>query len=109
MSELEAISISSVIDVVCHGWPEDKIKKINEECRQNYIISMGEWGQCKKIFPEKGEGLGGTLFWEFGSVIAELAGHEKDPAYMFLPTELSTAVLIDLNPDSFIATMNNRL
>lgn len=105
MTELEEISISSAVKALCHDWRDDKIKKIEEECRHNYIVSMEEWGQCKGLFSEKDKGMKDNLFWEFSKVIAKLAGHEKDIAYMLLPTELATAALKDLDPKLFIEKM----
>jgi hypothetical protein len=38
------------------------------------------YGSCRKLFPEKGENLQGTLFWEFGKTMASVCSRNNPAA-----------------------------
>lgn len=102
MTGVERICISSAVNAVCRGWPKDKKEKIKEECMENFHISMQEYSKYKKWLAEKGEGTKNTLFWEFGKMIAKLAGREMDARYIMLSVKIAIDSLKDLDIKSFI-------
>lgn len=63
---------------------------------------MQDYAQYKKWFPEKGTGTGGTLFWEFGKQIANLAGRGFDIVYIMTAVELATNAMKTLDIQGFI-------
>ena len=67
---------------------EELIAKIQKECTDNYKKSFLDYGVCKRLFPEKGEGTGGTMIWEFSKTVAGMVGHDLDIAYIMLFTQL---------------------
>ena len=97
MLELERMSTSSLVEAVCYNWPEDKIKKIKEECMNNYRVSMEEWGKCNRD----------TLFSEFSKEIAKLSGNEHNPECILQSLELAATSLenFDLNLKLFIESI----
>lgn len=42
-----------------------------------YAERQNEYAQYKKLFPEKEEGYGGTLFWEFGEKVSSILSQKK--------------------------------
>ena len=103
MNELAKVSIDTSVETICKNWPRDKIANIKKECMDNFLVSMQDYGQYKKLFPEEGQGPKGTLLWEFGTQIADLSGRQLDIAYVLAGVELASKALTELDIRSFIA------
>lgn len=102
MTGVEKICISSAVNAICHEWAGDLKEKTKKECMENFYVSMQEYSKYKKWFAEKGKGTKNTLFWEFGKVIAKLAGRENDIRYVTFCIEIVINSLKDLDIKSFI-------
>jgi len=102
MTGVEKICISSAVNAICHEWPEDLKEKTKKKCMENFYVSMQEYSKYKKWFAEKGKGTKNTLFWEFGKVIAKLAGREMSARYIMFSVITVTNSLKDLDIKSFI-------
>ena len=100
MIELEELCIAAAVDAVFLKWPEDKKEKVKAECMGNFYISVAEYSKYKKWLPEKDEGAKGTLLWEFGKKITELAGQEL--SFKLAVMQIVTNSLKDLDIKSFI-------
>jgi hypothetical protein len=88
MSDFAGLCINTTVSAICQGWGDEHITKIRKECMDNYKKSFLDYGVCKKLFPEKEEGTGGTMIWEFSKTVAGIVGHELDIAYMMFFTQL---------------------
>ena len=99
------LCIDAAVSTICQGWGDERIAKIQKECRDNYKTSGLEYGVCKKLFPEKGEGTGGTMIWEFSKTVAGMVGHDLDIAYIMFFTQLID--LKRLNLKKFIESASN--
>ena len=106
MADLEHWSVNRALETICSGWPEDKIREIQEESLANVRSSHEEFGQYKRMFPNPGESPAGTLIWEFGKSVANCAGRLTDIAYISRSEQLATEGLIALDIKSFIAQFN---
>jgi hypothetical protein len=102
LSELEDWAIDRSVETICKDWPPEKIENIKKESKANFLVSMQDYAQYKKWFPEKGAGTGGTLFWEFGKQIANLAGRGLDIVYIMTAVELATNAMKTLDIQGFI-------
>jgi len=94
-------SIYTSVDTVCKDWPSDMVKKIKQECMDNYFSFIQEYSQYKKFIEDKDESPKGTVLWEFGKNITKLAGHEMDILYMMPISEIIVTSLKDLDTKSF--------
>ncbi|MDV2496493.1 MAG: hypothetical protein RX316_09855 [bacterium] len=56
-----------------------------------------EYSKCKDLFAEPGEPLGKTVFWEFGSVISQAIGKEKDIYWVSVAFGLAVSALKEIN------------
>lgn len=66
-----------------------------------YNDRQNEYGQYKKLFAEKDEGTGGTLFWEFGKRLARVLSSDKDILVkMYIQTRIYTLAALQL-PELF--------
>ena len=83
LQDFATMCIDTSISTICKGWGDERIRRVQAECKRNYGISLTQdYGQCAKLFPDKGEGTGGTMIWEFSKTVAAIAGHEMDAAYV---------------------------
>jgi hypothetical protein len=96
MTELEILTIDTSAIVLCDGWPPVLVDKMKKEWWENYQVSVQNYGQYKKMLPEKGRGTKDTLFWEFGKRIADFSGNDEDIAYIVLATDLVINALKEL-------------
>jgi len=103
MTELERVSIDTSVETICKDWPRDKIANIKKECMDNFLVSMQDYAQYKKLFPDEGQGPKDTLLWEFGKQIASLSGRPFDMAFIIAGVELASKALTELDINSFIA------
>jgi len=78
MEEIGLPTINAAADSICKGWPKDNVDKMKGECINNIEARFNEYAKYKILFRGGGEPLKGTLFWEFGKVIAELTGKERN-------------------------------
>jgi hypothetical protein len=97
MSGFAALCIDTTITTICKGWGDERIAGIQKECMENYKKSYLDYGVCKKLFPEKGEGAGGTMIWEFSKTVAGLVGHDFDAVYIMFFTRLVDFQRLKLN------------
>ena len=102
MTELESLTIDTSAIVICEGWPPDLVDKVKKEWWDNFQVSMQDYGQYKKMLPEKGGAIKDTLFWEFGKRIADLSGNDKDIAYIVLAADLAINSLKELGMKAFV-------
>jgi len=102
MTELEPRCISATIEYALFGLPEDAKSKIEEQAFDEFYARMDEYCKYVNAFPQKDESAKDTLFWEFGKIIADLAGLEKRLACNYACTKLAVQALKDLDTKSFM-------
>lgn len=102
MKELEVRCISAIIDYALFGLPVNAKSKLKKQAFDGFHVRWNEYCKYVKAFPQKDEGAKDTLFWEFGKIIAELAGLEKKLACNHACNTLAVKVLEDLETKSFI-------
>ncbi len=105
MTLLEQVTIEASVTALCSGWPQQMVEKIIGECLDNLMVSFEGYGQCPRWVPEIGEDPNGTLFWEFGLCIANLAGHPMDHSYAAHAAALAMAALEPLEIGAFVERM----
>lgn len=89
MEKFTMLTLDTGVSTICKGWGDERIRKIQQECRKNYGISlMQDYGQCAALYPKEGEPLKGTMIWEFSQTMAAIIGHEHDAAYVTFFTTL---------------------
>jgi hypothetical protein len=102
MTELEELTIDASVRAIHKGLPADVIGKIRREWWANLLQSMQEYSQYKKLFPEGGGHVVGTLFYEFGQRIATLSGHDMDIGYVMLASRVAADSLRTLGMNEFV-------
>ena len=81
------LALNAAIKQAYEGESRNLICETYEVIIDNFndrIITYGKY----KLLPETDENPAGTLFWEFGSYIAEITDHTNDPLYILSTTQL---------------------
>ncbi len=102
MTGLEDLLIRNAVDTVLPKGPEDENEMVREMCLQTFRSRVEEYSKYKKLHAEKDEGLKNTLFWEFGKVIAKLAGGEGKASYIMPIVGIAIGSLEHLDIPSFV-------
>jgi hypothetical protein len=83
-----ALCINAAVSTICNDWGAERIAAIQQESMANYHKSLMDYGTCKKLFPDRSEGTGGTMIWEFSKTVAGIVGHEMDVIYIIFFSQL---------------------
>lgn len=77
---------------------ENKLIEDTKEYETNILNNRNrEYSKYKKIFPDKGEGTGNTLFWEFGKKITLEYLHSNNPAVIVKCAITASEIIIKGN------------
>lgn len=93
MDRLIEVTVNSTIDTAFPRLGLDERGNLKSSMLRDYNASQYEYGQYRKMFPDKNESSKDTVFWEFGKKVAERIGHPMDISYIMLSIELATASL----------------
>lgn len=74
-----------------------------EELRKLYNERQLEYALYRRYFPEKDEGTGGTLFWEFSKIVAEETG-----VPMEVPIDIKVIIIVTNIAVDFLGLLNIR-
>ncbi|TKJ42572.1 hypothetical protein CEE37_02465 [candidate division LCP-89 bacterium B3_LCP] len=102
MTDIVEGTIPIVAEQICQEWPEEMVDKIKQECMDNFVNAMKEYGSYQKLSAKKDEDLKDTLFWEFGKNVANLTEEWPNPASIIRIEGIVTISLKELDINSFI-------
>jgi hypothetical protein len=76
MREIENKAINTMVNEIFHHFSSSALEEMRNDINEQFRNSMLYYSQFKAIFPEDNESPNGTLMWEFGKNVAEIAERE---------------------------------
>lgn len=106
MDRLIELTVNSTIDTAFPRLGLDERGNLKSSMLRDYNASQYEYGQYRKMFPDKNESSKDTVFWEFGKKVAERIGQPMDISYIMLSMELVVASLKALDLNNILQSIN---
>jgi hypothetical protein len=82
MKPLVFWSIDNAVNTLCDGLARETLPNLKKECVEHLNWSNETYGKCKKLFASPEESPEGTILWQFGIEVAELAERPNNKNYI---------------------------
>ena len=88
-----------------HCLPPNTVCVVTQRYRALYRERLSQYFRYRKPFPAKGEGAKGTLIHEFGTIVAEVAGHPRSALLVMLAIHLLSTAPDDEDISGFLTRL----